>query len=101
MVHLVGVSSVFVPFEKRRDQWVKRDDLPRFLRSKQAVDYIRDHPEISYRTFQGQNWPVILEWREHSEPDLIKEYARGVGSPEFNRQRRKRSGQFRPKERMV
>ena len=89
MVHLVGVRAVFVPFEKRRDQWIKRDDLPRFLQSKQAVEYIRDHPEISYRDYQGQNWPVVLEWREHSEPDLIQEYIRGVGTPEFNRRRKR------------
>ena len=95
MIHLVGVSSVFVPFEKVKDRWVKRDDLPRFLRSKQAVDYIRDRPEISYRTYQGVNYPVVLEWREHTEPDLIQEYVRGVGSPEFNRRQRRHPWKYK------
>lgn len=90
MAHLVGVSAVFVPFEKRRDQWVKRDDLPRFLRDSDVMGYIRSHPEISWREHEGRRWPVCVEWREHSEADLIREYSEGVGTIAFNRKRSQR-----------
>lgn len=88
---LVGVHSVFVPFEYRDGQWIKRDDLPRFLTSKESIAYLTKYnPVISWRRVQGQNRFVRLEWREHSEPDLIREYIDGVGTPEFNLKRRGR-----------
>lgn len=90
-MNLIGVHSVFVPFEKQGKDWKKRDDLPRFLTSREAISYLIDHPWISWRNAPGEpNRRVILEWREHSEPDLIKEYVEGVGTHEFNNKRRKR-----------
>lgn len=94
MVHLVGVSAVFVPFEKVKDRWVKRDDLPRFLRDRDVSAYIRSNPDISWREHEGRRWPVCIEWREHSEKDLIQEYARGVGTPDFNRRQKRHPWKF-------
>lgn len=89
---LVGVSSVFVPFEKISEgDWKKRDDLPRFLTSREAMQYLYENNQrISWKRFEGTERFVQLEWREHSEPDLIKEYAEGVGTPKFNRRRHRR-----------
>lgn len=84
---LIGVSAVFVPFEKQGERWVKRDDLPRFLTSKEVVDYIATYGyRFSWRrNALGQNEFVRIDWQERSETDLIKEYAQGVGTPEFLR----------------
>lgn len=81
MVILIGVKSVFVPFENRGSQgWVKRDDLPRFLTSKEALTFIQLHPEHSFRNGRM----VELQWREHDERVLIREYVEGVGTPDYN-----------------
>lgn len=75
-------KCVFVPFEyiaNRRPPWVKRDDLPRFLEPEEAAQYLLDHPQVSMRS----NKPVYLQWQERDEPSLIKEYLRGVGTPEY------------------
>lgn len=81
---LIGVKSVFVPFENRgKAGWVKRDDLPRFLTSKEAIDFIRTNPD---KTFINGRL-IELQWREHDERTLIREYVEGVGTPEYNRRR--------------
>ncbi len=74
---LVPVSTVFVPFEHLGgDRWKKRDDLPRFLQPKEVIDFLTSHPEVSMRNGRY----VRIDWREHSERDLIKEYTDGVGT---------------------
>lgn len=75
--------SVFVPFEWTGKAWEKRDDLPRFTDPSECSAYITAHPEISYRKDRF----VHLEWREHTERDLIAEYVAGVGTPRFNQQK--------------
>lgn len=95
---LVKIQSVFVPFELQPNgQWKKRDDLPRFLEPEEVIQYLGRNPQVSYRwngpieeRHRGhtRRVEVVLEWREHSEPDLIKEFTDGVGTPEFNRKRR-------------
>lgn len=66
------IRAVFVPFEIGSDGRArKRDDLPRFVEQEEAVNYIQTHPELS-------KWK--LEWRMHSDKDLIAEYVRGVGT---------------------
>ena len=75
--------AVFVPFELTLQGWIKRDDLPRFLEPSEVKAYLLTHPKISYR----HGVPVPLQWREHSERDLIAEYVAGVGTPEFLRRR--------------
>jgi hypothetical protein len=90
LVHLVGVSTVFVPFEVTEKGEIKRDDLPRFLTSGEAAMYMRRNAQrICWRKdgYSGRWRPIRLKWDEHSEPDLIKEYVDGVGTPEFNRRR--------------
>ena len=69
---------VFVPFEWNGTRWIKRDNLPRFKETYEAMQFIRDHPEINFR----EGSPVLLSWVECNEPALIKEYLRGVGVSE-------------------
>ena len=81
---LIGVKSVFVPFENRgKAGWVKRDDLPRFLTAKEVVDFIRLNPEITF--VDGKL--IELNWREHDEREAIREYVGGVGTPQYNLKR--------------
>lgn len=84
---LIGVKSILVPFEKQGEKLIKRDDLPRFLTAKEVIHYLYYHPTVSWRTVGDRTERVTLNWEERSEPDLIKEYAEGVGTPEFNRKR--------------
>lgn len=70
---------VFVPFEYVSGQWTKRDDLPRFREPEEAAQYLLDNPRISMRA----GIAVFLQWQERDEPSLIKEYLRGVGTPEY------------------
>jgi hypothetical protein len=81
------LTSVFVPFERNGPRhWVKRDDLPRFLTSKEVIRYLAVWGrKVSYRN----GHPIPLEWREHSEPDLIKEFTQGVGTLDFKQKRRR------------
>lgn len=72
-------KTVFVPLEHVNGKWVKRDDLPRFLEPEQAAQYLLDNNAISYR--DGK--PVFLQWQERHEWELINEYLRGVGTPEW------------------
>lgn len=72
-------KTVFVPFEWDGKKWVKRDDLPRFKEPEEAAQYLYDNNSISMR--EGK--PVYLQWLEYSDPALIKEYLRGVGTPEW------------------
>lgn len=74
-------NAVFVPFEIQRKGEIKRDDLPRFLEPREVIQYLAAHPEVSTR----RGLKVILEWREHSERDLIDEYLAGVGTEKFQR----------------
>jgi hypothetical protein len=73
------VASVFVPFERLPDgSDKKRDDLPRFITTEEIRDYItKNSPALS-------KW--LLEWKEHTEKDLIDEYLAGVGTPKFRSQ---------------
>lgn len=72
-------KSVFVPFEWGGHKWFKRDDLPRFRESEQAARYLLANPDISFR--KGK--PVYLQWQERDERELVDEYMRGVGTPEY------------------
>lgn len=83
MIKLVIPTAVLVPFEWNGKTWEKRDNLPRFLETKEVIDYLTTHPEKSFRRvpFQIAQEHIRLEWREHSEPDLIKEFTDGVGTP--------------------
>lgn len=78
-------KTVFVPFEiewmSKGVQEKKRNDLPRFLEPREIVQYLAENPLVSYR--DGRR--VYLEWREHSEKDLIDEYIAGVGTKRFRR----------------
>jgi len=68
------IRAVFVPFEIGADGLAKkRDDLPRFAEDEiEAIkDYIQSHPRLGRSK---------LEWRLHSEKDLIAEYVAGVGA---------------------
>lgn len=79
MVSKHQIAAVFVPFEKLPDgSMKKRDDLPRFLTSNGVRNYITDNSQMLSK------W--LLEWREHTERDLIDEYIAGVGTPQFRRQ---------------
>lgn len=65
--------TVFVPFQvyplsKKKER--KRDDLPRFLTAEEVKDYISAHPGL-----QGQ----CIEWREHAEKDMVREFIDGIG----------------------
>lgn len=71
---------MFVPFEWDGRKWLKRDDLPRFREPEEAAQYLLAHLEISFR--DGR--PVLLQWQERSEYELIDEYLRGVGTPEHS-----------------
>lgn len=63
--------SVFVPWQKTAEgTWVKRDDLPRFLTSREVIDYLGAHPEL-----RNQH----LQWAEEVDEKFIYEYLRGVG----------------------
>jgi len=73
------IVSVFVPFEVLPEGGEKkRDDLPRFLTSTEIRNYI-----IANRN-ELANW--LIQWREHTEKELIDEYFAGVGTPGFRRQ---------------
>ena len=75
-------KTVFVPFEfgpGKRPPGIKRDDLPRFKEPEEAAQYLLDNPTVSWR--DGK--PVFLQWQERHEPELIKEFLRGVGTPEW------------------
>jgi hypothetical protein len=76
-------TSVFVPFEWNGKTWEKRDDLPRFVHTNEVIKYLTTHPEKSFRKRPFFMVPehIRLEWREHSERDLIKEFTDGVGTP--------------------
>lgn len=88
---LETLTSVLVPFEKVGEQWVKRDDLPRFTRTAEVIWYLMNNPDKSYRKDErGERVYVRIDWMEYSEPDLIKEYTDGVGTTAFLlRQQRK------------
>ena len=73
------IHCVFVPFEYVDGKWVKRDDLPRFKEPEEAVQHLFNNPQISTR--DGK--PVFLQWQERDEPSLVREYLRGVGTPEY------------------
>lgn len=73
--------SVFVPFELQGRKEIKRDDLPRFIEPEEIIQYLTNNPGISHRN--GHR--VLIEWREHSERDLIDEYIAGVGTSKFRR----------------
>lgn len=79
------VTTVLVPFEWNGKTWEKRDDLPRFLESKEVIEYLCLHPEKSFRKVPFATAPehIRLEWREHSEPDLIREWVDGVGTTDW------------------
>jgi hypothetical protein len=87
----ITARTVLVPFEWNGKTWEKRDDLPRFIETMEVITYLTDHPEISSRKDPASQYrmvPVRLEWREHSEPDLIREWIDGVGTPAFNVRKR-------------
>jgi len=69
MLHLP--ATVFVPFTWDGRQWVKLDDIPRFLEPQECMTYLSQHPELSTRH---------IDWQERSERDLIQEYVRGIGT---------------------
>ncbi len=72
MTIILPPTSVFVPFEYISEgRKKKRDDLPRFTDSQEVLRFIQSHFELS-------RWR--LDWVEHSEPEFIDEYLRGVGS---------------------
>jgi hypothetical protein len=91
VVKLIMPRTVLVPFEWNGRTWEKRDDLPRFIETVEVITYLTEHPETSFRKvpFQTASEHVRLEWREHSEPDLIREWTDGVGTPAFNLRRKR------------
>jgi hypothetical protein len=70
---------VFVPFEWNGAKWVKRDDIPRFKEPEEALQWAWANPEALTR--DGK--PVYWQWIECHEPEFIKEFLRGVGTPEW------------------
>jgi hypothetical protein len=67
-MRIAAVAAVFVPFEIGFDGLAKkRDDLPMFLEAQEVVRYLQTHPRLA-------RWR--LEWRMHSERDLVEEYAK-------------------------
>ena len=64
-------TSVFVPFTWTGKEWVKLDDIPRFLEPGECIEYLSLHPELSGRH---------IDWQERSEKSLIQEYVQGVGT---------------------
>lgn len=72
-------KAVFVPFEWDGNNWVKRDDLPRYREPEEAAQYLLDNPHISMR--DGKH--VFLQWQERDERVLVEEYLRGVGTPGY------------------
>jgi hypothetical protein len=72
VVTLALPKSVFVPFEiLPNGKEVKCDTLPRFVDPEDVKTYISaNSARLSRRK---------LQWREHSEINLIREYVEGVG----------------------
>jgi len=76
MVARHKIASVFVPFEiLPLGGEKKRDDLPRFLTPGQVQNYLLVNREML------SNW--LIQWREHTEKELIDEYIAGVGTLAF------------------
>lgn len=76
MAKLHPITSVWVPFEilagDRDDGGRKCDTLPRFATAEDVKRYLSiNSNRLSRRK---------LQWREHTEKDLIKEYIAGVGT---------------------
>jgi hypothetical protein len=85
VVKIVTPRAVLVPFEWNGKTWEKRDDLPRFVETKEVIEYLTLHPEVSFRKRPFFKAPehIRLEWREHFEPDLVKEWINGVGTADW------------------
>lgn len=79
------IASVFVPWEwvEEKQQWVKRDDLPRFRTPEGAAAFFQENPEVSFRNGKG----VPLEWREQFEREFVREYLAGVGTTHLDRRK--------------
>ena len=75
MVEIIEMNkptSVFVPFELEGTLWKKCDDLPRFLTSREVLDYLQEQGNrLSSRK---------LSWTECPEEGYIQEYLKGVGT---------------------
>jgi hypothetical protein len=67
-LRIASIAHVFVPFEIGFDGLSKRrEDLPIFLTADEASKFIRHNPRLGrYK----------LEWRMHSERDLIEEFVK-------------------------
>lgn len=72
MKPIIRPKIVFVPYEQKNEVWLRADDLPRFLTTKQVLRFLHENQ----RAFARRR----LDWREEWEPDSIDEYLAGVGT---------------------
>lgn len=80
MITLILNQLIFVPFEYLGgNDWIKRDDLPRFKEIEEVRKWRDLHPEHNFR--EGK--PVPICWVESDRLDFYHEWLRGVGTPEW------------------
>jgi len=69
---LILPTAVFVPYEIKNGNAIKRNDIPRFVTTQECLNYFHRHPEIAINRVQ-------IDFCEHSEKWAIDEYCIGVG----------------------